>query len=51
MLKILKKGIEKIQGQLLRHLGLRLMTFYKVDWEMEILVSYLVAQEVVNLGL
>ena len=28
----------------------KLMIYYKVDWEMEILVLYLVIQEVVNRG-
>jgi hypothetical protein len=50
MQKILKRGIEKIQEMLYQPLGIKLMTYYRVDLEMEILVSYLVIQEVVNLG-
>ena len=48
--KTLKIVIEKNIEQLSLHLGLNLMSYYRVDLEMVILVLYLVIQEVVNLG-
>ena len=50
MLKTLNQDIEKMQEQLLKPLGIKLINYFKEASEMEILALYLVIQEVVNLG-